>query len=216
MDTKPNIVGAFVALSLGHDWSKDNGLAADEIQLLFEVVSVAGFEPREVVLGKLRGNYIEQDGSPTGETYPINDTCPYRVVNQEGGDHYRATKWLDGALKLARSGTNRDQLATSIQKEIERSVPLEPVQLTPEGDFLLELPPEHGCFVDHARDWSQFKMSAGVHQYCRGWVDRTRVTKAHDVLVCRRCHLRVLFPTAVNTYGELRHYFTSKAVQVPA
>ncbi len=211
-----DVAVSFVDLALKHDWSKIKELPAAEAQILFETVSAAGFEPGKVVPGKLVGDYLEQDGSRTGETYPINRFCPYKVVSRDGDDLYHATGWLDRALYFARRATDRQECIRAIQQEIERSVPLEPVQLTPEGDLLREYPPSGSYSVDHTRDSRELKSCVGVHDYCNGWMDRGRATKTHDALVCRSCHLRVLFPKEIKTYGELRQALASKFAQVPA
>lgn len=209
-----DIAPAFVDLALKYDWRNVIELPTGEIHVLFAIVSAAGFEPSRVIPGKLRGNYLDQDGSRTGETYPINSFCPYKVVSREDTDHYTATGWLDCTLQLARRGTARQQLIQAIQDEIERSVPLKPIQLTPEGDMLREYPPSDSG--NHTRDDRELSNCVGVHDYCNGWVDRNRATKTHDALSCRRCRLRVLFPQEIKTYGELRQALTTKFAQVTA
>jgi len=214
------IASRFVDLALKHKWWAGVKLPSDEVQVFFEIISAAGFEPKAVVPGKLRGYYLEQDGSRTGETYPINNFCPYKVVSQEDNDHYFATGWLDYALRHAVShkGEDRERLAEAIRREIERSVPLQPIQLTPEGDLLREYPLSvHGgrYFIDHTRDEYELSSCVGIHDNCDSWVDRARATKTHDAIICRGCHLRILFPKEIKTYGELRQALTSKFVQVP-
>ncbi len=212
------IVTLFVDLALKYEWSRVKELTNDEVQVLFETISAAGFEPQKVALGKLVGNYLDQDGSRTGETYPINDTCPYKVVSLEGKDHYHATGWLNYILRLlvAQREMDRQQHIKAIQYEIERSIPLKPIQLTLEGDLLSEYPPLSGYLVDHTKDDHELSCCVGVHNYCYGWMDRTGATKMHDAIVCRRCHLRVLFPKNIKTYGELRQTLASRFVQAPA
>ena len=210
------IAASFVDLALKHDWGKVKELPTDEIQTLFATVSAAGFEPTKVVLGKLVGHYRDQDGSSTGETYPINSSCPYKVVSRDGNDHYHATGWLDRALYFARRGTDRQERIKAIQHEIERSIPLKPIQLTAEGDLLREYPPSGDYFVDHTRDDCELSSCVGVHDYCNSWMDRARATKTHDAIVCRGCHLRVLFPKEIKTYGQLREVLESKFTQVSA
>ncbi|HBB37497.1 MAG TPA: hypothetical protein DCZ86_05905 [Candidatus Moranbacteria bacterium] len=211
------IAASFVDLALKHDWSKIKELSADEAQILFTTISAAGFEPTKVVPGKLVGHYRDQDGSSTGETYPINGYCPYKVINRDGDDHYHATGWLEGALSFAMRGViNRQESIKVIQHEIERSVPLKPIQLTVDGDFLREYPSSRGYFVDHTRDDREFGSCVGIHDFCNSWMDFMRVTKTHNAIVCRGCHLRVLFPKEIKTYGELRQILASKIAQVPA
>ncbi|MEK9154758.1 MAG: hypothetical protein AAB596_01670 [Patescibacteria group bacterium] len=206
------IAASFVNLALKHDWSKVKELSADEVQILFATVFAAGFEPTKVVPGKLVGHYRDQDGSSTGETYPINGYCPYKVISRDGDDHYRASGWLNRALYFASRETDRQERIKAIQHEIERSVPLKPIQLTSDGDFLREYPPSGDYFVDHTRDDRELSSCVGIHDFCNCWIDRTRATKTHDAIVCRGCHLRVLFPKEIETYGELRQVLASKFV----
>lgn len=214
MDTAA-VASRFVDLALGRNWARGvietEGLSDDEVGVLFEIVKAAGFEAGGIVPGWLRGSYLDQDGSKTGETYPINSICPFKVVDQGGSDLYSATGWLDCALQLVigHSGREeREQLVEMLGEEIERSIPLQPIQLTPEGDLLREYPPSERLsspyFVDHTRDDHKLLSCVGVHMYCGGWMDRHASTAKYDVIVCRHCHLRVLFPKEVKTYGELR------------
>ncbi len=217
----------FVDLALKHErWNQVKELPTDEAQVLFATVAAAGFDPKKVIAGKLVGRYRDQDGSSTGETYPINSLCPFKVADQEDDDHYLATGWLDCALRRVVYGAtqqkeDRKQLIETIATEIEQSVPLTPIQLTPEGDLLQEYPPStlafgFKYFVKHTRDNKELGSCVGVHMYCNCWMDRRRVTSSHDAIVCRGCHLRVLFPKEVKTYGELRPVLASQRVQIPA
>jgi len=210
------IAALFVDLALKHDWGKVKELLDEEVQILFATVSAAGFNPTKVVPGKLVGHYRDQDGSSTGETYPINGYCPYKVISRDGDDHYHATGWLDRAIYFARRGSDREERVKAIQHEIERSVPMKPIQLTAESDMLREYPPSGDYFVDHTRDGGALSTCVGVHDFCNCWMDRTRATKTHDAVVCRGCHLRVLFPKEIKTYGQLREHLESKFAQVPA
>lgn len=209
------IATAFVDLALKYDWSKTKELPDAEVQVIFATVSAAGFEPTKVVPGKLVGHYRDQDGSSTGETYPINGYCPYKVISRDG-DHYHATGWLDRAIHFARRESDREERIKAIQHEIERSVPLKPIQLTAEGDMLREYPPSGDYFVDHTRDSRELSTCVGVHDFCNCWMDRTRATNTHDAIVCRGCHLRVLFPKEIKTYGQLREHMEPKFAQVSA
>ncbi len=205
-----------LALKYGNRWGEVNELPKVELQVLLATVHAAGFDPMKLVPEKLKGHYLDEDMRRTGETYPINRLCPFKVVNQEGGDDYSATGWLDCAVhRVVSGGESREQLINVIRSEIERSVPLQPIQLTPEGDLLREYP-RQGYFVDHTRDSDRFESCVGIHKHCGGWVDRRGATKTHDALLCRGCHLRVLFPKEISTYGELRQALASRFVQVPA
>lgn len=179
-----------------------------DASILFAVVCAAGFEPLKIVPGIAYGNCYEE-GEFTG-TYPLNKSCPYKVVSQEGDDHGVATSWLDSVVQLAsgalasrRTPTDpsKPKLIESVRLEIERSVPMKPIQLTVDGDMMREYPPSHR---EHTRDTHVLGSCIGVHDYCNGFMDRHRATKTHDSVSCRACHLRVLFPKEVKTYGELR------------
>lgn len=208
------IAESFVDLALKYSWGTVRGLPAEEVNILFETVSAAGFEPSKIVPGQLRGHYSDGCGSFSEDTYVINGTCPYKVIGKDGEDHYHATGWLDRVLSLAREGVAIQERIKAVQHEIERSVPLNPIQLTADGDFMLEYPPYRDYLVDHTREDSRLKDCVGVHDFCTGCMDRTRVTETHSALVCRRCHLRVLFPKEVTTYGELRQVLASKFTKV--
>ncbi len=205
----------FVELVLKYDkkeWQTTFALPAQEMAILFGTVLEAGFEVKEVVVGKLVGHHRDQDGSSTGETYPINCVCPFKVVAEEGENHFKATGWLDDMLQrvlAAPSKEGREQLIEQITVQIEESVPLAPIQLTLEGDLLREYP---STGHKHARDKDNF--GSGVHEHCNGWMDRHRATEKCDTIVCRSCHLRVYIPREVKTYGDLREAMeTSLLVQ---
>ncbi len=224
--TSTDVATRFVDLTLKYKrWDEVKTLPADEVQILFDIVSAAGFNPKKVTQGKLVGHYRNQDGSSTGKTYPINSLCPFKVTGEDGEDNYFATGWLDCALRRVvygspRHNDNREKLVEVITEEIERSVPLEPIQLTPEGDLLREYPPSTlvfglEYFVKHTRDENNLGSCVGTHMYCSGWMDRRGATKTHDALVCRHCHLRVLFPKEIKTYGDLRQALAAAHRQVP-
>lgn len=210
------IAEKFVDFALAKDWEKlwagVEELSAEETRLLFEMVSAAGFNPKSIVLGKLRGEYRDQDGSRTGETYGVNNFCPYKVINEEDHDHFFATGWFSSILsRVVRKNfrwkeESREEKIEAVKSEIERSIPLKPIQLTRDGDMLLEYPPsmQSSFFVDHTRDDEELSSCVGIHKYCGGWIDRCGVTKTHDAFVCGTCYIRVLFPKEVKTYGELR------------
>lgn len=210
----------FVDLSLKcSDWNGSVRLSDEEIQVFLQTVQSAGFEATSVVEGKLLGTYRDCDGSYTGETYVVNKQCTYKVIGIDGKGDHRSTSWLDNLFSrvrgLAANSAGREQIIESVQIEIERSVPLEPIRLTLENDFLLEYPPQsHGAFPEHSRDENKLSSCVGIHACCGSWVDRKQTSKTHDVLVCRGCFLRVVFPVKIQTYGELRAYMTRKLERV--
>ncbi len=224
-----DVATRFVDLALKHEqWEEIKTLPADEMQVLFDTVFAAGFNPKEVTAGKLVGYYRDQEnGSLTGETYLIKSLCPFKVVSQEDGDHYFATGWLDCAFRCVvygstRQNESREKLIKVIAEEIERSVPLEPIQLTPEGDLLCEYPPstltsDFEYFVNHTRDGNNLShRGVGIHMYCNCWMEHHRATSTHDAIVCKKCYLRVLFSREVKTYGDLRQDLAFQRIQIPA
>lgn len=209
-------VEAFVAFAYTHG-SKDRTLTKEESELLIRILNAAGMEAQDVRPGVLRGHWLEQDGSKTGETYSVNSTFPF-IVAGPNGVHAYFTGWLDSLAWAVK--VNREDAVAKVLQEIERARPLKPIILTTDDDELHEYPPSpkgvmgDDFLVDHTRDEDELSTCVGVHGYCQGWVDRGRVTKDKDVLVCRCCHLRVTFPRTVKTYGELRAYLAKELVGI--
>lgn len=213
-----DIAADFVDLALKHDWPKVQELSPEEVKVFFDTVTAAGLEPTKVILGRLVGHYLNDENRRSGETYPINRMNPYKVLGREGGDDYFATGWLDEALRIVQRREDHQKLIQTVRQEIQRSIPLKPIQLTVESDMLKEYPPRvnHSYFVDHTHDDSTLSSCVGVHDHCNGWMDRGRSSMTHDVLLCRSCHLRVPFSRDIKTYGELRKVLAAKYAQVHA
>jgi len=218
MDT--TVAARFVDLALSCQWwSEVEELPDNEVQVFLDVLA-AGFNPGFIVPGKLKGEYLDQTGRKTGEVYSINWGFPFKVISPEKEDDYIATGWLDCALRRVvsggpRRGESREQLVEAIEREIERSIPLEPIQLTTEGDLLCEYPPNPlafsslAYFVDHTQDSGKLASCVGVHMFCGGWMDRRQATATHDAIMCRNCQLKVFFPKKIKTYGGLRQFLTT-------
>lgn len=49
----------------------------------------------------------------------------------------------------------------------------------------------------------------GVHEFCRGWIDRQRIAPLYDVVLCRACGLRLAIPNTISTYGQLREFINN-------
>ncbi len=218
MDNITNIASQFVNLALKYEWNKITGLLISEMQVLLATVSAAGFNPGGIELGKLTGRYYYEDKV---FLIPINSSCPFKVTDQKGEDHLFATGWLDCALRLVVSGKHKEnkspeQLIEMIRKEIKRSIPFQPIQLTRDGDQLSENLKQpcafsFGYFVNHTRDkdalfFSCVGVHLGVHKCCDGLVYRHR-HKNCDVLICKKCHLWVPIAKETETYEELRQFF---------
>lgn len=219
-----NVVERFVDLVLkrGQQGVVEEWLEED-IQVILEIVSDAGFDPKTILPGELVGYYLNPDGSRTGKTFPVNSFCMLKVVDSDGGNLSFATGWLDCAFKRVVSGSqkqgeSREQLIKAIADEIKRSVPMEPIRLNLEGDILCEYPPvakafELEYFVKHTRDHSDLCGCVGIHKNCNSWMDRHQATDTHDAILCSGCGLQVLFPKEVKTFGDLRE--VSNRIKIP-
>ncbi len=221
----------FVTLAFKYrETFKETKPSEEEISIILEILSAARFNPRAMVPGILKGDYMDQGGR-TGETFPIN-TFPFKILNLEGEEDYHATGWLDTVFlrvvhgdlthSVARVlGTEKeesfDELVEAVRVEIERSIPLEPIQLTKDGEILLEFPPEvtsRNWLVNHTRDHDELaKSRVGIHGYCGARLNRNRVTEVSDALHCNDCGLRILIPKEIKTYGELRQHLKSALIQ---
>jgi hypothetical protein len=73
--------------------------------------------------------------------------------------------------------------------------------------------PAKGYFDGHTKDEDKIGSTVGVHTYCNGFVDMKRTSLTHNVLYCRSCSLRVVFPIEIKTYGELREHIGSQLNQ---
>jgi hypothetical protein len=199
----------FVDVFLKYDWDNVGGglKQNSEVQTLFDIVDIAGFCPTSIVLGRIKGHKRDQDGSAVGTSFVLNYACPYKVIGKEDApdeENCSATVWLDDMVRRILSRDmmeeTRDQLILVVSEAIKKVIPLEPIQITPDGDFLKEYPGRGKS----TRDDDKLGWCIGVHRFCGGFVDRKRVTHTHDAIVCRNCYLRVLIPREVATYGDLR------------
>ena len=185
--------------------------------ILLDLVNAAGFESCGLVKKKIRGNYCDQDGSATGETFPINDTCPFTVqyfnddfrIREDSRvqDHGRATGWLDSLVRNVfenRDQRTNDELIALVIKEVEAAMPMLPITLDGYGNLLKEYPAGDG--VPHTRDPDEIRWQTGTHAVCGGFMELQPVSKEWRVIVCRQCYLRIYVPASIKTYGDLRQY----------
>lgn len=209
---------AFVDLVRKHEkeWPTIKSLPEEEEQILRKVLTEVGFRYEALTPGRLVGHYCEQDGSSTGETFPLNELCPFKVTFKRDGrveDHERATQWLNGLMKTAVFSSawirrkEREEAALEVARDMEKSTPLPPIQITGEGDALEDYSPPG--FDRHSRDENEFN-STTRHGYCGGYMDRRHSNPENDVIVCRQCYLRVSIPNKIKTYGELRSFMQSR------
>lgn len=211
-----DVATRFVDLVRKYRWVEVENLPADEVKVLYDTVSVAGFNLKEVVLGRVTGRIRDQDREIVG-TFKVNPLCPFKVIDDKDRDHDFATGWLNCLLERVVFDQERLdglQLIETTVKEIERSVPMKPIRLTGDGDYLCEsspqsLPSSTSIYlVDHKRDEDHLGSCVGVHKRCEGFMERKPST-ASDVIRCLNCGLRVVIPMEVQTYGELRRALMS-------
>jgi len=50
----------------------------------------------------------------------------------------------------------------------------------------------------------------GSHDICRGWIKIHKVSLAYNVIICKKCNLRIMIPKEIETYGDLRKYLSKK------
>ncbi|OGM19322.1 hypothetical protein A2955_05100 [Candidatus Woesebacteria bacterium RIFCSPLOWO2_01_FULL_37_19] len=96
--------------------------------ILFRLLTAAGFENRNLIIGNLRGFNRDQDGSVVGY-YDINEYSPYIVQYADGRDDNFATGWLDSVIKFVLFNTDKTRpLDEQLIKVIKSSKPLTPIQ----------------------------------------------------------------------------------------
>jgi hypothetical protein len=199
-----------VARHLRNAKSDDPTPPAAYVQSLLDTVTAAGFKPKMLELGILKGHYADGEGRRTDHTFNINSLCPFKVVREDETDDYFATGWLDCLVRFTCHPTQKNSptLAADVTSKIEESNPLTPIQLSTIGDFLIEGPVRprdfdpYSYFVKHVRDEDTFR--AGIHQYCGGFITKRRTTSTHEVVICNGCHLRIPIPIGSVTYGDVR------------
>lgn len=212
------VVNEFVCLVKKYeDWRHKNTLTREEVDILLRTVRCAGFEPQKVICGQIKEFLREQDGSKY-DPYPINDHCAYKVIGANGKDDLLATGWLDDLSRLVTENADADILSR-VAQEILNSIPLKPIILTDRGERLLEKPSSkpssiwdgfYQYFLQHTRNKDSFTDPIGIHQFCKGEVSLRQVAKGYNALFCPKCGMRILLPTEIKTYGELRKFLSKK------
>lgn len=181
------------------DWELVNVIPDGSEQVLLQVLGTAGFESTKIAPG------------PYGE--PNDPPLCFKVLGEEGEDDHAATAWLHSAFEcvLLELKKERDPVLR-ICTQIKLSVPLAPIELTTFGAELVESPrrarmSDFPGFVDHTVDTDEMGKTPGCHRYCGGYINRKRVSKTWDVLLCGECRLDVLIPReGITTYEQLRRY----------
>jgi hypothetical protein len=188
----------------------------DRAKFVFmEILREAGFAPHTLQIQALRGNYRDQDGLNTGETYPINLFCPFTVMVEENEfwmsearlvPDYRASTWLELLVQKTKDLRMEPFTAESKLRDcIVQARPLEPIGLSEFGDTLIEFP---GDLNSHVRDDDLIWQRAGsvMHRSCRGTLEMVGCSDFYRVLTCKKCNFRMYIPVEVQTFGQLRQY----------
>lgn len=200
------------------NWSKVTWLHIDDLNILLATVRAAGFYARAVRKGRVIGHSRDWHGIEIGEIYYMNSTCPFKVVAEDGSDHRLATIWLESTLRnistrYEEEGAALNALVALVAVIVEDSIPLEPILMTSEDDYLREYTLKNGI---HIRDVDDVDFCAGIHDNCGGWLKRRGKNRTHDQIICTGCFLRVPFPKEVRSYGELRKYFKEALAARPS
>ena len=91
---------------------------------------------------------------------------------------------------------------------MSNKLPLEPIELTLEGDLLVER--HFGGSTDHTSENDVLESWVGIHKGCGYAIYRRDSNEKFDCLVCSGCFLRILFFREIRTYGELRKYLVAE------
>ena len=87
---------------------------------------------------------------------------------------------------------------------------LEPIKVTNYGEHIVAPPAHEGTGFDPTTlDPMTHKITGpfGIHRRCEGIVDLRDVSDTHNVIVCRRCALRLYIPDFVKTWSDLSDHF---------
>ena len=181
-----------------------------------EILEALGCEIASIVLGEKKGYYRDIDGSAV-DSFVANPNSGIVVMERSSNSDW-ATCWLEQIWQktrgMLRTKKPIDEVASYLLQEIDRCTRLVPIQLTEHGERLRECPPAD-VLGDHTRDDHNLKHAPGIHDYCSSWFDVVQVSKTHNALHCKGCGLRVVFPSTITTYGELRRYFEVRLSEVP-
>lgn len=83
-----------------------------------------------------------------------------------------------------------------LEKRIRDSKPLEPILLTEENDYFVQISPP-GLTGKHLRDDMKLETIVGMHQVCGGEIRFIKTTTTRTAVVCDRCHFRITIPSSV-------------------
>ena len=203
-------LGKFVELARKFQWTSWTEVdVAERDAVVLDVLCMAGFEVHHVKVKSLRGHYRDQDGTSTGETYPINPSCPLTVVSinwvnfdrqEEEEDDYRATIWLNNTVETVAAIRDDEQATAKLAGIVTEAVPMLPIRLTWFGDTMVEPP----SLDSHIREDDLIWKRSVIHGQCMGYLDLHRCSDEWRSISCRKYRFHVYVPSNINTFGELR------------
>jgi hypothetical protein len=77
---------------------------------------------------------------------------------------------------------------------------MKPIILSEFNEALTEYPNTN---ID---DRNKLSFCAGIHLHCGGIINLKTVSNTHEALVCKECGLRIVVPSGLKTYGDLRRH----------
>lgn len=78
----------------------------------------------------------------------------------------------------------------------------EVIQITQAGDLLR-------CYPNGNMDNETLLAHCiAIHHVCGGFVDLKPTTYISNAIICRACKLRIVIPNIIETFGELRKFFS--------
>ena len=95
----------------------------EDMKTVKDLLVCAGFEVEAVQVGTITHPCRNEDHDPTGETYTLNKSCPFKAVLANGKDHERATLWLDIIFRRLLEIANEHEKVKFLAAEIEKNIP---------------------------------------------------------------------------------------------
>ncbi len=202
-ETQKMVARRFVRMITAYQIASDpQELSFKQVEALLYILAKAGFSAIDMKPG-----HVEHDGKA------LNLLFPYKPISRyEGHDPWIAAGWLNDVvkiLKLVQPELSFNKKVTFVIKEMKRSMPLNPIFITKDGDMLFEIPPDRffsSYLVDHVNDSMKIGHPAGIHgKTCGGKLYRGEISGTQSMLRCSKCEIRALFPKTLQTYGDLRN-----------
>jgi len=192
-------------------WKKRDLVLKDATQELFrEALLAMGYHFVQVETEPLSARSFPDEVNSLGG----HNFC---TVNHRGGQRVAARASVSFNILLGRAiqlGAKKkspdmpvDEFATQIVDLIKSLRPLRVITVNAQGESIRQ--PSSGDLLKDSYPLQCMDDDViGEHLVCDGNVHFLRVSLTHDVLLCRRCGLRVHIPKTLKTYGDLRKCFS--------